>query len=113
MISADNTMSIRNLLKNNWIKALIILLPCLLFLVLLIIFSGNYLILGGEGNYFTNFQLTRDIGSYSWGPTLQGVGFPNPTLNGLVGIFDFFSLLQKMGASLKVANTILALLVYT
>ena len=112
MISADNTMSIRNLLKNNWIKALIILLPCLLFLVLLIIFSGNYLILGGEGNYFTNFQLTRDIGSYSWGPTLQGVGFPNPTLNGLVGVFDFFLLLQKLGVSLKTVNIVIAFLVY-
>lgn len=100
------------LLKNNWGKALMIAFPCFVFSVLLIIFSWGYIILGAEGNYIVNFQLIRDVGSSSWVPHIQGIGFPSSSLNSLVGIFDFFSFLQKVGFSIKVTNIISVWLTY-
>jgi len=100
------------LLKNNLGKALIIFFPCFIFLILLIIFSNGYLILGGEGNYIINFQLIKNIGSSSWVPHINGIGFPSFSLNGLTGIFDFFSFLQRIGLSIKAINIISAWLVY-
>lgn len=93
-------------------KSLAIFFPCLVFLILLIIFSQGYIIFGAEGNYIVNFQIIREVGSSSWVPHLQGIGFPSSTLNGLVGVFDFFSFLQRIGLSIKTVNIISVWLVY-
>ncbi|MFH0815005.1 MAG: hypothetical protein V1902_02955 [Candidatus Falkowbacteria bacterium] len=94
------------------IKIGIIFLTCLFFLILLILYSQNYLLLGGEGNYITDFQLTKDAGIFTWVSHIQGLGFPSPILNALRGIFDLFALLQKLTLSFKVANIVSAWLVY-
>lgn len=99
-------------MKINWTHFFVIFITCFLFLISIILYSNNYLILGGEGNYYTNFALAKDAGSFGWVSVNAGTGASNPILNGLAVIFDFFSLLQKLGASLKVVNTLLAFLVY-
>lgn len=99
-------------MKFKLIHFLVIFFTCFLFLISIMLVSKNYLILGGEGNYFTNFGLIKDIGSYTWVSINGGIGAPNPTLNGLIVIFDFFLLLQKSGASLKLVNSMLAFLAY-
>lgn len=100
-------------MKINWTHFLIIFFTCFLFLISILLYSKNYLILGGEGNYYINFELSKGAGSFAWVSVNAGTGASSPTLNGLAVIFDFFSLLQKLGASLKLVNTILIFLVYT
>lgn len=103
---------IQGLVKFNLYHLLVIFFTCFLFLISIVLRSKHYLILGGEGNYFTNFGLIKDIGSYAWVSINGGIGAPNPTLNGLAVIFDFFSFLQKVGSSLKLINICLTFLVY-
>lgn len=103
----------RRLLENDWKKTFVILLPCLVLLVVLLIFSRGFIILGGEGNYITNFQLIREVGSHAWVPHIHGIGFPGFSLNTLGGIYDFFAFLQQVGFSIKVINITSIWLVYT
>ena len=98
--------------ENSWVKPLMVFMPCCLFLIALVAFSWGYLILGGEGNYFTDFQLIKEVGSFSWVSVNGGIGSSNPTLNGLASIFDFFSFLQKIGFSIKSINIISIWLTY-
>src|SRR3990167_4076531 len=99
-------------MKINSLRLLTIFLTCLLFLISILLSSKNYLLLGSEGNYFTDFKLIRAVGSSTWVSINAGTGAPNPTLNGLAVIFDFFSLLQTLNIPLKFINVTLAFLVY-
>src|SRR3990167_330331 len=100
-------------MKINSLRLLTIFLTCLLFLISILLSSKNYLLLGSEGNYFTDFKLIRAFGSSAWVSINAGTGAPNPTLNGLTAIFDFFSLLQTLDVPLKLINATLAFLVYS
>src|SRR3990167_2669871 len=100
-------------MKINSLRLLTIFLTCLLFLISILLSSKNYLLLGSEGNYFTDFKLIRAVGSSAWVSINAGTGAPNPTLNGLTAIFDFFSLLQTLDVPLKLINATLAFLVYS
>lgn len=104
--------SILRLLGSDWGKVWIVSFPCFVFLLLLMVFSRGYIILGSEGNYITDFQLIREVASSSWIPHIQGIGFPSSSLNSLAGIFDFFSFLQKIGLSMKAINIISVWLAY-
>src|SRR3989338_10946133 len=99
-------------MKTSWIKLLLVFLTCFSFLAAIIIFSKGFLILGGEGNYITNFRLAKEVGSYAWVSINAGTGYPNPTLNGLTVIFDFFSFLQQIGIPFKTINLFAVFLVY-
>lgn len=106
---------IRRIIKKidpTAMKLLAVLFVCLTFLIIVILFSNNYIILGGEGNYFTNFQLVRNYSSSTWAPLMNGTGSPNPIINMLVSIFDLFSFLQRSGISFKVINILSIFLVY-
>lgn len=99
-------------LHSKKTKIVLLAIPYIGVLIALIIYSWGYLLLGAEGNFITNFQLTKTYGSYSWVPLINGTGFPVATLNILVGIFDFFALLQNLGYSYKTVNTAGVLLIY-
>lgn len=93
--------------KNIFIGAVIIF-----FLTIITIFSNNFLILGGEGNYFLNISLVKSLYGHAWLPLTGGLGAPSPLLNFPVGVFDFFSFLHTIGTSAKTANTISIFLIY-
>lgn len=114
MKKPDNLMSNLKFFRNNWGKLLTVFLTCSTFLILVVIFSGDYLILGGEGNYFTDPRLLLDyLGLFpSWSPVINGIGFPNPVVNCFSVFFNFLSLLQKLGMSFKTVNILSVFLVY-
>src|SRR3989338_9681339 len=93
-------------------RILIVVGFLLLLFSLIILFSKNYLLLGGEGNYFLNSLVTKDLYRYTWISTNSGVGSPNPILNYSFIIFDFFYWLQYFGISIKIINTLAVFLIY-
>lgn len=93
-------------------KILIIFGFFALLLSLIILYSGSYLLLGGEGNYFLNTLATKDLYRFTWISTNSGVGSPNPILNYSFIIFDFFYWLQFFNISIKTINTITVFLIY-
>jgi len=93
-------------------RILIVVGFLLLLFSLIILFSKNYLLLGGEGNYFLNSLVTKDLYRYTWISTNSGVGSPNPILNYSFIIFDFFYWLQYLGISIKIINTLAVFLIY-
>ncbi|MFA5108966.1 MAG: hypothetical protein WC458_00245 [Patescibacteria group bacterium] len=93
--------------KNIFIGAVIIF-----FLTIITIFSNNFLILGGEGNYFLDVSLVKNLYGHTWLPLTGGLGAPNSLVNFPVGIFDFFDFLYNIGMSVKTVNTISVFLIY-
>ncbi|MEK9151255.1 MAG: hypothetical protein AAB547_01345 [Patescibacteria group bacterium] len=85
---------------------------CFLLISLIILYSKNFILLGGEGNYYVNTLLTKELYDFTWVSVNNGTGFPNPILNYTFGIFDFFYWLQFFGISLKVANVLSIFLMY-
>lgn len=110
--SSKKRLCVPNIMKSvffqqNLRHLIVIFLTCLFFLSLILLFSGNFLILGGEGNYFTDFGLTKKVGSHAWVSINAGTGYPNPTNNGLVFLFDILAGMQNIGISLKVINILI------
>ena len=93
------------------IKNLILPLVAILLLILIYFFQGDFLILGGEGNYFLDINSVKDLYRYTWMP-YGGTGVVNPLLHFPVGIFDFFSVLQSVGLSSNIISTISVFLIY-
>lgn len=88
------------------VKWLLVFSVCFLFLLLVFLYSRGYVILGGEGDYFTDFELVRKYGSFAWAPLMNGTGSPNPVLNMLIPAFDVLAFLQNAGVSFKILNVL-------
>ncbi len=94
-------------------KKIISILGFYLFLLLIIIaYSKNYILLGGEGDYFINTLRTKNLYDFSWIPNAIGTGWSNPILNFTFPILDIFYWFQSVGISLKIINTFSIFLIY-
>ncbi|MBI1884565.1 MAG: hypothetical protein HYS08_10255 [Chlamydiae bacterium] len=91
---------------------LVLFLFGLILIVLLALYAGGYLILGGEGNYFLDFTTAAKSGCYTWNSLMMGTGGIQPTPHFFFGIFDLFSFLRSLSLSLKTVNLISVFLVY-
>lgn len=80
-------------------------------LILIYLYSENYLVLGGEGDYFLDYSLVKDLYRYSWSDLLFGTGGPMPIINLTFFIFDALSLLQQL-IPIKAVNLLIISLLY-
>ena len=86
-------------------------LLCVLF-VLVLINSGGFIMLGGEGNYFLDFSTVKDLHHHSWVDFNSGTGAPGVLFNFAALNFDFFSLLQIIGLTRFWLGIIWVFLIY-
>lgn len=106
----DTFFRIKNIFNQ---RPLVYLLGfCFLLLSLIVLYSKNFILLGGEGNYYVNTLFTKELYDFTWVSVNNGTGFPNPILNYTFGIFDFFYWLQFFRIPLKVTNTLSIFLAY-
>ena len=92
-------------------EIILIFLVCIFFLVSILIISNGYLLLGGEGNYFTNFKIAKESGSVLWSASFGGIGFASPTINGM-SVLNLFLFLQNLAVPIKIINTLSVFLIY-
>lgn len=90
---------------------LVLILVAISLLTLIYLFQGDFLILGGEGNYFLDINSVKNLYGYTWLP-YGGTGVVNPFLHFSAGIFNFFSILQNIGLSVGTINIISVFLVF-
>lgn len=93
-------------------KPLVLLGFCFLLVTLIVLYSKNFILLGGEGDYFLNHSEIASFYGYTWQELMNGTGFSNPIINFTFLIFNYFYLLQFFGLSLKVVNTLSIFLIY-
>lgn len=95
------------------LKILAIFGFCFLLLSLIVLLSKDFILLGGEGNYYINTLFTKDIYNFSWITLSKSTGAANPLIHYPFVIFDLFYWLQYAGFSLKVINIISIFLLYS
>lgn len=89
-----------------------IAIVAVILLVLIVIASHGYIMLGGEGNYFLNYNGVKDLHRHSWVDFNGGTGFKGLLHNFSMIIFDIYGFLQNIGIPYKLINILSVFLVY-
>lgn len=98
---------------NRFITINWLIIACAIGLfVVVTLFKNNFLILGGEGNYFLNPDVLFNFNGSAW-KSLESAGYPNPLINYCFVIFHFIAGLWKLGISYSAINLVLAHLAYS
>ena len=103
-------------MKKNTNKVLAILLPALVLVFLFVVVllsSGGYNYLGGEGNYFLDVEVVKNIyNRFSWSEYGAGFGVPVIFSQFSYPIFDIFSAIESLPISDHLVSIVKIFLIY-